>query len=113
MKIMHCAPLAVVLCSQLVSYNAQAEDNWVTLYGKINVALDKIHEEAGDKQWEVNSYASRIGVKGKGSAGDGFEAFYQLEWEVDVADNAKDNIKSRNQVVGVRGDFGEVFIGEC
>jgi predicted porin len=89
-----------------------ADDDWVNLYGKLNVTMDKIDEDNGDDQWELNSNASRIGVKGKGAAGDGFEAFYQLEWEVDVADNSgSDNIKSRNQIVGVRGDFGEVFLG--
>ncbi len=89
-----------------------AEDNWLTVYGKVNIAIDKVDEDNGDEQWEVNSYASRFGVKGKGPAGDGFEAFYRLEWQVDVADEAKEkNITSRNQIVGLRGGFGEVFLG--
>src|SRR5690606_21322893 len=44
--------------------------------------------------------------------GDGLEVIYQLEWEVDVADlGGDDNIKSRNQFVGLRGSFGEVTVG--
>jgi predicted porin len=90
-----------------------AEDEWVDVYGKIMITLDKVDEDNGDDQWEVNSNASRIGVKGKGAAGDGIEAFYQMEWEVDMADEggADSNFKSRNQIVGLRGNFGEVFAG--
>lgn len=92
---------------------AIADDQWVDVYGKIILTVDKVDEDNGDDQWEVNSNASRFGIKGKGAAGD-LEAFYQLEWEVDLADNSKassDNIKSRNQIVGLRGGFGEVFAG--
>ncbi len=90
----------------------QADDEWVDLYGKIMLTVDKVKADStGDDQWEVNSNASRFGIKGKGKAGS-LEAFYQLEWEVDIADESKEkNIKSRNQIVGLRGSFGEVFAG--
>jgi len=108
--------LNVALISTALSQSVGAEaeqDNWVDVYGKINLTLDKVDEDNGDDQWELNSNASRFGIKGFGDAGD-VEAFYQLEWEVDLADKSKgseDNIKSRNQVVGVRGNFGEIFAG--
>ena len=92
---------------------AAADDDWVNLYGKIFLTLDKVDEDNGDDQWELNSNASRIGVKGKGAAGN-LEAFYQMEWEVDLTDNSKsssDHIKARNQFVGLRGDFGEILAG--
>ena len=85
----------------------------VELYGKLFVSLDKINEENGDNQWELNSNASRFGIKGS-TKSEGIETFYQVEWEVDVADNSAssaDHIKARNQIVGVRGKFGEVFAG--
>ena len=93
--------------------SADEEDSWVNVYGKIFLTLDMVDEDNGDDQWELNSNASRFGVKGQGAAGD-LEAFYQLEWEVDLTDSSKssdDHIKARNQVVGLRGDFGEVFAG--
>jgi predicted porin len=96
-----------------LSTQAQAEDNWVDVYGKIMLSLDKVDQDNGDDQWELNSHASRFGIKGSGDAGS-LTAFYQLEWEVDIADKSKgsnDNIKSRNQVVGLRGGFGEIFAG--
>lgn len=93
--------------------SAVAGDDWVDVYGKIILTIDKVDEDNGDDQWEVNSNASRFGVKGKGAVGDGIEAFYQMEWEVDIADKsgADENMKSRNQIVGLRGSFGEVFAG--
>ena len=111
MKLVKHSLISVAIASILNPVNIVAEDNWVTVYGKIDVTLDKVDEESGDNQWEVNSNASRFGVKGKGTVAEGIEAFYLLEWQVDVADNPKSNITARNQVVGVRGDLGEVFIG--
>lgn len=104
---------SLALLSALSANYAVADDDWVDVYGKIILTLDKVDEDNGDDQWELNSNASRFGIKGKGPAGE-LEAFYQLEWEVDLADNSKgstDNIKARNQIVGIRGGFGEVFAG--
>ncbi|MGX5174754.1 porin [Aliikangiella sp. IMCC44653] len=113
MKLNTFALSSIAVACLAASGNSYAEDNWVDVYGKINVTLDKVDEDNGDDQWELNSNASRFGIKGSGAAGK-LQAFYQLEWEVDISDNAKgstDNIKSRNQIVGVRGEFGEVFAG--
>ncbi|PCJ46506.1 MAG: hypothetical protein COA74_13495 [Gammaproteobacteria bacterium] len=112
MKLLKNSLLTLAITATLNPVIYFADDDWVNLYGRLNLTLDKVDEDGGDEQWELNSNASRIGVKGKGSAGDGFEAFYQLEWAVDVADNSgSDNIKSRDQIVGIRGGFGEVFLG--
>lgn len=113
MKLKTFALASVTLATSSLMTNAMAEDQWVEVYGKIMLTLDKVDEDNGDDQWEVNSNASRFGVKGKGAAGS-LEAFYQMEWEIDLADSSKssaDHIKARNQVVGLRGGFGEVFMG--
>ncbi|WP_196141170.1 porin [Aliikangiella sp. G2MR2-5] len=113
MKIKTFALSSLALATMAATAPAFADDEWVDVYGKIMVTLDKVDNDGGDDQWEVNSNASRFGIKGKGEAGS-LEAFYQLEWEVDVSDSSKssdDHIKSRNQIVGVRGGFGEVFVG--
>ena len=104
--------LSSIALACLSATSVKADDEWVDVYGKIMVTVDKVNADStGDDQWEVNSNASRFGIKGKGKAGS-LEAFYQLEWEVDLADEAKEkNIKSRNQIVGLRGSFGEVFAG--
>lgn len=105
--------VATLVAASLSATAVSAEDQWVKVYGKVAVTLDKVDEDNGDDQWEVNSNASRFGIKGKGAAGS-LEAFYKLEWQVDVSDSSKtsqDHIKSRNQIIGVRGGFGEVFMG--
>ncbi|WP_444995073.1 porin [Aliikangiella sp. IMCC44359] len=111
MKLRNFALSSIALACMATTGTVAAEDEWVDVYGKIMLTLDKVDEDNGDDQWEVNSNASRFGVKGKGAAGN-LEAFYQLEWEVDIADESKEkNIKSRNQFVGVRGGFGEILGG--
>ncbi len=71
--------------------------------------------DEGSDVWEVKSNASRIGVKGDMEVADGMaEAFYKFEWEVDVTDgddSGGDNFKSRNHVVGLKTDYGKIFLG--
>ncbi|RMH46774.1 MAG: porin [Gammaproteobacteria bacterium] len=89
-------------------------DDALTVYGKINVSVQAVDEANGDNFSEIKSNASRFGIKGKAKLNDGLEAFYKLEWEVDVTDKSKssqDHLKSRNQVVGLKGGFGTVFVG--
>jgi len=112
MKLVKRSLISLAVAGVIGSVNTYADDNWVTVYGKINVTMDKIDNDGGDDKWQLTSNASRVGVKGKGAVTDGLEGFYTYEWEVDVADNSgSDNLKSRNQVIGVRGAFGEVFLG--
>ncbi len=92
-------------------------DDLLTVYGQINVTLDTVDKDSnGEDEWQINSNASRFGIKGKGAAGDGLEAIYGLEWQVDVTDQSGSksdsvHIKSRNQFIGLRGNFGEVILG--
>lgn len=81
----------------------------LTVYGKLNVSVQNSDE--GDNTTEVNSNASRVGVKGGMKLSDDVSAFYKVEWEVNVADDDVDNFKSRNQYVGLKGGFGEVAVG--
>jgi len=113
MKIKTFALSSLAIASFAAMNPAIADDQWVDVYGKIMLTLDHVDEDNGDKQWELNSDASRFGVKGHGEAGS-LEAFYQMEWEIDIADANKsstDHIKARNQFVGLRGGFGEIFAG--
>ena len=113
MKLKTFALSSLALACLTATNSVMAKDEWVDVYGKIMITIDKVDEDNGDEQWELNSNASRFGVKGKGGAGEGIEAFYQMEWEIDLEDEggADSNMKSRNQIVGLRGGFGEVFAG--
>ncbi|WP_258808403.1 porin [Pseudidiomarina sp. CB1] len=80
-------------------------------YGRANVSLQSSDDGQGSDS-ELKSNASRIGVKGGAQLNDDLEVIYTLEWQVDLTDlGGDDNLKSRNQYVGLRGSFGEFTVG--
>lgn len=87
-----------------------------TVYGKVNMAVEQydVKDVNGDKikpdsGTQINSRASRIGVKGSSDLGSGLKAVYKLEFEVNINDG--EGLKSRNQYVGLAGGFGTVLAG--
>jgi predicted porin len=93
--------------------HAQDESELFDFYGKLSVGVQYSDLDDGtDSDKELTSYASRFGVKGSTKLEGDLEVIYQLEWEVDVTDlGGSDNIKSRNQFIGLKGAFGEVTAG--
>lgn len=83
----------------------------ITVYGKANVSAQ--YADDGDGHYsELVSNASRVGVKGDLKLDNNMEVLYLLEWQVDLADlEGSDNLKSRNQYIGLKGDFGTVLLG--
>lgn len=101
---------SVVVAMAMVAASAvQAEP--VTVYGQLNVSAQSSDE--GDGRFsELKSNSSRFGLKGDYELEDGLKLVYQLEWGVDLADVGDgDNITSRNQYVGLAGNFGEIRLG--
>ncbi|MBU1439534.1 MAG: porin [Gammaproteobacteria bacterium] len=83
----------------------------LTVYGKINVSAQSSDEGAGSFS-ELKSNASRFGVKGDYALDGELSLIYQLEWEVDVTDEANEkNIKGRDQFIGLKGSFGTIKAG--
>ncbi|MGD8811914.1 MAG: porin [Thioalkalispiraceae bacterium] len=93
---------------------AQAE---VKVYGKVHVNAGTYEETVGgatvEDNFQINSYASRFGVKGSHALDGDLKATYKLEWEVNPDnEGVKDlTINNRNQYVGLKGGFGEVRVG--
>jgi predicted porin len=58
---------------------------------------------------QVNSRASRLGIKGSEDLGNGLKAVYGLEWQVGIDDTG--TFGARNQFVGLAGGFGTVLMG--
>lgn len=96
------------------------------VYGKVNVSLERYEgdlsewfggatyadAEAVDSQWQLDSNASRIGVKGAFDLDvAGLEAIYQAEFEIAV-DDGKDVFKQRNIFAGLSGGFGTLKAGK-
>lgn len=83
----------------------------ITVYGKANISVQSSDDGEGSFT-ELKSNASRVGVKGDYALDDNLTVIYKAEWQVDITDNSdSDNIKSRNQYLGLKGDFGTVLIG--
>jgi predicted porin len=83
----------------------------LTVYGKINVSAQSSDEGAGSFS-ELKSNASRFGIKGDYALDGELTLVYQLEWEVDLTDEANEkNIKGRDQFIGLKGSFGTIKAG--
>lgn len=83
----------------------------LTVYGKINVSAQSSDEGAGSFS-ELKSNASRFGLKGDYALDGDLTLVYQLEWEVDLTDEANEkNIKGRDQFIGLKGSFGTIKAG--
>lgn len=97
-----------------------------TVYGKVNVSLESIDNEGAAQvvqnkaaaevdQWEWNSNASRLGVKGSFDLeNSGLKALYQAEYEINVDDGDKGDtaFSQRNIFGGIQGNFGTVIYGK-
>ena len=100
---------AVALATGLLLSNGALASEKVKVYGKVNATLQS--DDTSERKTNVKSNASRIGVKGSVKIDDSLTAIYKVEWQVDVADDEKDNFKARSQWVGLKGDFGSVMLG--
>jgi hypothetical protein len=88
-----------------------------SFYGKANVSFQNTEMESKTpqtEQWELNSNASRLGIKGSTKVDDtALTVIYQAEFEiaVDDGDSSGQTFKQRNIFVGLKGDFGTVMAG--
>ena len=94
---------------------AAANEDMPTVYGKVNLSLNNndYEDASGETEvdnWELNSNASRVGVKGSYGLTDTVKAIYKLEYEVDV-DGDGDTFKQRNTYVGIQGGLGTILGG--
>jgi predicted porin len=111
---MNNTPISVLVAAlTAVSQPVFAADETVSFdfYGQANVAL-RYADLSNSHETELVSYSSRVGVKGGSQLNKGMEVIYELEWQVDLTDlGGDDNLKSRNQFVGLKGHFGELTLG--
>jgi predicted porin len=101
--------LPIILLATCFAAAANADP--ITVYGKVNVTAQS--SDDGDGSFtELKSNASRVGVKGDYALDNNLTVVYKAEWQVDITDaSGSDNIKSRNQYIGLKGDFGTVLVG--
>ncbi len=104
----------LTLFTFLIGFNLQSEQP--TVYGKLWISVES-QDTASGTEVDMVSNASRLGIKGSMDFGEGIEAIYQAEYEVDpvdgTADESKDRtFKQRNSFVGLKGYMGTIFLGK-
>ena len=87
-----------------------------TVYGKLWISVES-QDTASGTEVDMVSNSSRLGIKGSMDFGEGIEAIYQAEYEVDPADGTADEskdrtFKQRNSFVGLKGSVGTIFLGK-
>ena len=95
-----------------VCFSLKAEP---TVYGKLWISFESQDTSSGT-EIDMVSNASRLGIKGSMDFGEGLEAIYQAEYEVDPVDGTADEkngstFKQRNSFVGIKGSYGTLFLG--
>lgn len=111
MAIKHNAWMMLLLLVSGSAVAQQEETSGIDFYGRANVSLQS-NDEGDGSDTELESNSSRVGVKGWQRLNDDLDVIFQLEWQVDLTDlGGDDNLKSRNQFIGLRGNFGELTVG--
>lgn len=100
---------------------ALAETANITFYGRINVDVESVKSDkvttpatTATSMNRLQSNASRFGFKGSEDLGDGLQAIFQFEAQIDSVNdkNAKTPFTGiRNSQIGLKGNFGTVFGG--
>ena len=94
-----------------LTFDAFAET--ADIYGKANLSITN-SDDNGASQWNLNSNASRLGIKGSNGIGDNLEVIYQVEYEIciDDGDCKGQSFKQRNSFVGIKSQYGTLFTGK-
>ena len=104
--------LFLAMASATAFVNAETVEIPVpTFYGKMNVSQEFIQQEDAGSYSELNSNASRLGVKGNFELNEAVTAFYQAEFQIDVDGDSDETFGQRNTFIGAKGDFGKVQAG--
>jgi predicted porin len=101
-------PLVLAIAAMALTSGVQAESKF---YGKMNVSLG--YDDVSEKM-NVESNASRLGLKGSEDLGSGTKVIYQAEYQTDIDGDGNDFevLKQRDSYVGLSYDgMGTVKMG--
>jgi len=82
-------------------------------YGSVRIGLQYM-DTAGDDDTTVRSYGARFGFKGETDMGNGLSGFgkYEFEYKAQGEQTGNNPINRRHAMVGVKGDFGKIYLGQ-
>ena len=99
----------------------------VKLYGQLDVSIDSIDVDGGIDDVNMGANRSAVGFKGSEDLGNGLEAFFKVEYQVDVDDAGtapglgeddtteggdSDGWKARDTYIGLKGEsWGKLTFG--
>lgn len=104
-----CAALAAPL-------PALADESNVTIYGKINLALESVKASGASsgsnipRMGRVTSNLSYMGFRGEENLGDGLAVIWQVEQDINP-DVGAAGFANRNSFVGLKGGWGRALLG--
>ena len=115
--------LLVLVATSLLTSTALASNH--IFYGKANLSINRT-DQNNTNDVDLNSNASRIGVKGSNPISDNLKAVYQIEYEIFIDDgndgtkievssedkNTGSEFKQRNSFIGLKGEFGKIIVGK-
>jgi predicted porin len=88
----------------------QAGEGEVYASARIGIQMT---DTGGTSDFDIRSFSSRFGAKGESDLGNGLTGYGHYEWDVDFGDeNGDSEISVRHRYVGLKGDFGRVYIGQ-
>ena len=90
-----------------MAYTSAAEG----FYGSLRVQYANREVDGEDNDSNVEAESSRLGVRGDVDLGGGLAAFYGFEWNLGAPADRADNLITRQQHVGLKGDWGSVWLG--
>ncbi|MES1964157.1 porin [Psychrobacter sp. AH5] len=104
-----------------MTQTAQAEPE---IYGKAFMVADYIDQQADyddrnptltdsdESSLQLNSYFSRLGVRGANPVTANTDVIYQLEYGIDIDGDDSDTLQSRDTYLGLKNkDYGELRVG--
>ena len=80
----------------------------VSIYGKAHLAAEFYNSAADEDQ--IDSRASRFGIKASEDLGNGLSAFVKYEFGADAIDG-NNGLTARDAFMGLKGDFGTLTVG--
>ena len=91
----------LLLASAVAALSVSAANAAPTVYGKVFLSLDAVDSDFTDStDVELNSTASRIGLKGSEALTGNTDVIYQLEYVVNPDDKDGDQFESRDTYIG-------------
>ncbi|WP_085297129.1 porin [Cognaticolwellia mytili] len=91
---------------------AQCQSDDSIFFAKINLSHSHINDENKPQSvWQTRSHGSRLGLKSQKVVTEELSFFYHFGWKVDMTGRADKKVKSRDQYVGIKGNWGSFLIG--